>query len=201
MKADEIERLVLRLWTTTQVPLTVANLQAYTGAPRKALQAQLDVMLGEQTLEIDSDDDGNVHYTVPGAARMKGGLTTIGEVQRFDELRGARDPVVGGMQTALQRYAAPVEGSGKSVAVSGLLSFFLGPFGLLYAAPITEALVPIAVTMAAATLLPAFIVGPLLSLAAPVFGAAGVVYAVKHNKRGRRTSLLPENDGRKLLGP
>ena len=185
MKSAEIERRVLHLWTTTNVPLTSANIQAYTGATRAEVTKTLDAMVAEQVVELDSDADGNLLYVVSGSARIPRGASTVGEVMKLDQLRNE----VPRGSTALARTGG--DSNEKSLVVSGLLSFFLGPFGLLYAAPVVEAVVSIAVLIAVSMVLPQSIVSAILGVSLPLFGAAGVVYAARHNKNGRRTTLLP----------
>jgi hypothetical protein len=81
------------------------------------------------------------------------------------------------------------------------LSFFLGPFGLLYAAPVVEAVAAIAAVVVVATVLPASLVGALMSLCAPVFGGLGALYAWQFQKTGRKTHLLfGRGDDVKRLG-
>jgi len=195
MKQSDIERRVLQLWTSTNVPMTLANVQAYTGATRVEVQKALDAMASAQVVELDSDDAGNLLYIVSGSARMPRGATTIGEVMKLEQLRGEVGMAKVGGGGSLARTGG-VEG--KSVVASGLLSFFLGPFGFLYAAPVVEAVVPIAVLMGLSALLPQALLSPIMAVALPICGIAGVVYAVRHNKNGRRTSLLPEKS-QKLL--
>lgn len=194
MKQSDIERRVLQLWTSTNVPMTLANVQAYTGATRVEVQKALDAMASAQVVELDSDDAGNLLYVVGGSARMPRGATTIGEVMKLEQLRGE----VGMTRSSGASLTTTGGGEGKSVVASGLLSFFLGPFGLLYAAPVVEAVVPIAVFMGLSALLPQALLSPIMALALPICGIAGVVYAVRHNKTGRRTSLLPENSQKRL---
>jgi hypothetical protein len=63
------EAHVLRLWVETRVPLTRANLQYATGATRKQIERWTDAMVAAGALELDSDADGEILYTVRGAAR------------------------------------------------------------------------------------------------------------------------------------
>jgi hypothetical protein len=58
--------------------------------------------------------------------------------------------------------------------------------------------------MIAAMIVPGFVLKPLLGIFAPLSAIAGALYAIGHNARGERTSLLDAGRaaaGRKLLGP
>ncbi|HEY4223318.1 MAG TPA: hypothetical protein VGO62_18295 [Myxococcota bacterium] len=196
MRQAEIERRILQLWTTTQVPLTLANVQAYTGASRGDVGKALDAMSVAQTVEFDSDDDGNLIYKVLGSARIPRGATTIGEVMKLEGLRADVSSSASGGSHALVRSRG---GDEKSMVASGLLSFFFGPFGLLYAAPVLDAVVPIGVLMALVSVVPHAILSPLLGILWPIFGVAGVVYAYRHNKHGKRMSMLESTTRKQKL--
>ena len=71
MKRAEFEHSVLTLWMTTRVPLTRANLQFYSGADRRQMEKWLDDMVRDGALEFDSDDAGEVLYTVPAPSGPK----------------------------------------------------------------------------------------------------------------------------------
>ena len=90
MKRAEFEHSILTLWMTTQVPLTRANVQFATGVERRQLERWLDEMVKSGALEFDSDDAGEVIYTVPGGERPKNGATDPGGLaasRKLDELR------------------------------------------------------------------------------------------------------------------
>ena len=73
---------------------------------------------------------------------------------------------------------------------AGALSFFLGPFGWLYAAPLKEAAPAIVVFLILCKLLPAMLLYPLLGLLMPLSALAGVSYAWLYNRQGGRASLV-----------
>ncbi|HRI51981.1 MAG TPA: hypothetical protein PLW65_17525, partial [Pseudomonadota bacterium] len=62
---------------TTRVPLTRANILFYTGVGTKQAEKWLDEMLGSGLIEFDSDDSGEIFYTVCGAKRPPGGATQL----------------------------------------------------------------------------------------------------------------------------
>ena len=73
-----------------------------------------------------------------------------------------------------------------------MLSFFFGPIGWLYAAPLKEAGVAVLAYVILCALLPHFLLVPLMGLMHPLSAAIGIAYAYRHNQKGERTPLLPE---------
>ena len=73
MNREDFETRVLELWMTTRIPLTRAHLQYGTGVARRRLNGWLDEMVADSVLECDVDDDGEMVWTVPGAARALDG--------------------------------------------------------------------------------------------------------------------------------
>jgi len=214
VKRAELEQRVLSLWVTTRVPLTPVHLQLYTGLPRAKLLRMLDELVSEQILEVDSDDVGELLWTVPGAERAPDGLVRIEDVQRLEQLRSqvnrpVRSQAGSSSRGAIQRRtpssALVASGEKKSVIASGALSFFLGPLGWLYAAPLGEAVPALAIYLVAAAIVPAVLLKPLLAVLAPLSAIAGALYAWRHNVNGERSSLLELGRsaaaGRRLLGP
>ena len=190
MCQGEFEQKVLELWVGTRVPLTRVNLQVLTGVPRKKLEQWLDAMVGEGTLEVDSDDQGEMIWSVVGAERSKTGTTSVADLKKLDGLKRSLSPV----QSALARHAAggALLGGGseeKSVIASGALSFVLGPVGWLYAAPLKDAIPAIFIVTLMASILPSILLYPLIAVLWPLAGLAGVFYAWQYNAKGHRVSL------------
>ena len=71
MTPQEFETRVLRLWTATSVPLTRANVQALTKAPRENIQRWMDAMVSDGIAELDSDDAGEMFWVIRGSARSR----------------------------------------------------------------------------------------------------------------------------------
>ena len=96
VKKHEFERRVLDLWMTTRIPMTKAALQYHSGASRRRMTHWLDELVVDGVLDLDSDDAGELVYSVPGADRPRRGPTTFAEAQKLAQLsaevgsRGAR---------------------------------------------------------------------------------------------------------------
>lgn len=89
----------------------------------------------------------------------------------------------------------------KSILASGLLSFFFGPLGWIYAAPLRSALVGGGAWLLCAAVLPSFILVYLASVVGPISAIAGVLYAVGFNRAGHRIPLFGSDDPKHLGAP
>jgi hypothetical protein len=91
----------------------------------------------------------------------------------------------------------------KSWIKSGLASMLLGPLGWLYAGSLREAVPASVAYLAFAALLAKlpFIMWPVMMVALPLSGIAGVVYALQYNKTGARQRLWGGDKKKKELPP
>lgn len=193
MNRQGFEKRVLEIWVRSRVSLTRAHVQHLTQTSRKKVDRWLEEMTVAGVLDSDSDDNGEMFWTVRGAERPRSGPETVAELERLERLTAE----VGGVSTGLATVSrltglAPRGRDDKSVVASGALSFFLGPLGWLYAAPLREAVPAVIINVAAAALVPHFILLPLLGVVAPLSGVAGVYYAWRHNQTGERTGLFSD---------
>jgi uncharacterized membrane protein YdbT with pleckstrin-like domain len=128
-----------------------------------------------------------------------------------DDARDARDDgddLGGALELARKAHGVRQElarkpGQGeKSWMISGAASMLLGPLGWLYAGSLREAVPASAAWLAfgyvASKLIPMFLLMPVLMVALPLSGIAGVVYAVQHNRRGKRQRLFDKEPAKKL---
>jgi hypothetical protein len=206
MNFEDFEQRVLRLWVSTRIPLTRANVQVITGVSRKKLDPWLRQMVVDGVLDADVDGAGEIIYTVRGAERAPGGPQTVAEYEK----KGALEKEVKGAARAagalvLAREAGRTAGGGgplattsdhgKSLVVSSALSFFFGPVGWLYAAPMKTAVPAAVITVIALSILPRFLLMPFMFPLMAASGVAGALYAWKYNKNGKRTPILPDKDG------
>jgi len=206
---DDFEHRLLSLWLTTRMPLTRANLQFVTGVPRVKLEKWLDQLVADGVLDVDADDDGEMVWGVRGAARAS---TCPQKPEDVKKLADLKHEVAGSSAAASSALALMKVGAGaahslvatgegkKSLVASGLLSFFFGPLGWLYAAPLKEAVPAIVVYSLFWLVFAHFtLFAPIFTLLHVLFGLGGVGYAWKHNQKGERTSLI--TDPRRALPP
>jgi hypothetical protein len=196
MNQDAFEKRVLEIWVRSRVSLTAAHVQHLTGAPRDKVKRWLDAMTTAGALDVDVDDEGEMTWRVRGAERPAHGPATLADFEKLERLSAE----VGGTSRALAGVARAASlapragGDHKSVVASGVLSLFLGPLGWLYAAPLREAVPGALLFGVATTFLPHFLLAPVLGIAAPLSGLAGVYYAWRHNQTGERTGLFSDKE-------
>lgn len=105
-----------------------------------------------------------------------------------------------GIQQELTR--APKQGD-KSWVKSAVASTMLGPIGWLYAGSMREAVPASAAWLGFAVLatkfLPMFLLFPVLLVALPLSGVAGLLYAYQYNRTGSRQRLFGDSSKKKQL--
>jgi hypothetical protein len=107
------------------------------------------------------------------------------------------DAIGGALQLARRAHGVKQElekKGDKSWVKSGLASMLLGPLGWLYAGSLREA-VPASVAWLvfgalATKIIPMFLLMPVLLVALPLSGIAGVMYAMQFNRTGKRQRLF-----------
>jgi hypothetical protein len=204
MNQESFEAKLLELWITTRIPFTRANLQFATRAPRRKLEGWLRELTLDGVLDTDVDEAGELVYTVRGAERSRTGPVTVDELERLTRLeREARAAASPGTALVLNREtfaagakALTTRGPGeKSLLASGILSFFFGPLGWLYAGHWKEALPAAGILILLKWILPSMLLVPLLGVVGPVSAGVGVLYAWKYNRSGgERQKLLPAGE-------
>jgi hypothetical protein len=78
----------------------------------------------------------------------------------------------------------------KSIVASGLLSFFFGPLGWLYAGSFREAVPGALAYLLVCSIVPRFLLVYLLGTFNGLSALAGVLYAWSYNRSGRREALI-----------
>ncbi|MCS6914158.1 MAG: hypothetical protein RMK29_13060 [Myxococcales bacterium] len=216
MKPKDFEHAVLELAMTTRVPLTRANIAYYTGVGSQKADRWLDSLVRDGVLDFDSDDEGEIVYSVRGASRPQNApaelrrcsacgrptaagtrCTRCGQLLD-DRLRALRQEVDAATTalTLLHRPAEmlqPTRKGSKSLVVAGLLGLFFGPLGWFYAAPLREAGPAATAFLLVSWLLPIYLFLPFVPLL-PISAVVGMLYAWKYNRTGRRSGLLTEED-------
>lgn len=102
-----------------------------------------------------------------------------------------------------QELARKPKAGEKSWVKSGVASMLLGPLGWMYAGSWREAVPASAAWLAfaaiASKLVPMFLLMPVLMVALPLSGIAGVVYALQYNRSGGRQRLFDRDKPKKQL--
>jgi hypothetical protein len=124
----------------------------------------------------------------------------VAEAEKLDGLRAEVGSATSALALAtraagLQRRTGTAPHDEKSLIASGALSFFFGPLGWLYAAPLREAIPAIFIFLIVGKFLPLFLMSPLFLISA----LAGVAYAWRYNQTGERTPLV--GDVKRALPP
>lgn len=90
----------------------------------------------------------------------------------------------------------------KSWVKSGIASMALGPVGWLYAGSWREAVPASAAWLLlaaiASKIIPTVLLLPVLMVALPLSGIAGVIYALQYNRSGKRQRLFGDSDKKQL---
>jgi hypothetical protein len=209
VKRPEFEAKVLELWLKSQVTLTPAHVQFYSGATRKEVNKWLDELTVEGVLDVEVNNDGEMIWSVPGATRNPNGAKSLAEFEKFSKMKaeakeklrkkGSNDgledlgeQLIVSQSTAmakkLKKEIVTKDGD-KSVLMSGALSL-LGPFGWLYAGSFKESIPAALAWLLFLKIMPGFLLFPLLAVMLPASALAGVVYAWQHNKTGERPTLF-----------
>ncbi len=102
---------------------------------------------------------------------------------------------------AKHELSRPREAGEKSWLISGGASFLFGPLGWLYAGAWREAVpasvIYVLLTAIVTSIIPMFLLMPVLMVVLPLSGIAGVVYAIGHNRNQRRVRLFGDDDAEK----
>jgi hypothetical protein len=191
VKLEAFEARLLSMWVGTRVPLTRANIQVVTGATRKEVDRYTDQLVASQVLELDVTDDGDMVWRVLGADRPRTGPTSAAEVARLEQVRSELGTASRALELVRPRGKLVPGEARKSLIASGALSFFFGPLGWLYAAPLKEAIPAALVYALAWAIIPKALLLPVMGLLTPLIALVGIGYAWRHNQTGERTSLLP----------
>ncbi len=157
-----------------------AQAEAKVRAQRAKQQAEKDELRERQAAIVKAKS--------PGRSR---------ERDRSGDLETALD-LAKKASDAKHELTKPREAGEKSWLISGALSFFFGPLGWLYAGAWRETVPASAIYLIVASIVakivPMFLLMPVLMVALPLSGVAGVVYAIGHNRGGQRIRLFGDED-------
>jgi hypothetical protein len=162
-------------------------------AEKQALRArQAELHTGRKKAEpTDDDADHDMSDMMRSALRGEAG----GALELAKKAQGVKGEL-----------SKPRKAGDKSWKTSGLLSLAFGPIGWLYAGSFREAIPAAAAWLALAAIvtkvLPflTFLLLPVLLVVMPISGITGIVYAIQHNRHGKRTRLFGGKDDKKIAG-
>lgn len=77
MELHEFEQAVLKLAFETESRITTAAVAYYLGIPSREANKMLNALLEEGTLELDSDENGNLFYRVPQQSPSDKAITSL----------------------------------------------------------------------------------------------------------------------------
>jgi hypothetical protein len=173
-----------------------AEVKADAEAQRARKDAALAKLRAQRAVEQAEKDElrkGQQAIVVAKSPRRAANVDDFGSAL---ELAGKAN------QVKAELTKKPAKGE-KSWIKSGIASMALGPIGWLYAGSLREA-VPgaagwVLLMTIAAKILPMVLLMPVLMVALPLSGIAGVVYALQYNRKGSRQRLF--GDDKKQLPP
>jgi len=180
----------------------LAALEAEVKADADAQRARKDAALAkvrEQRAQQHADRDALRERQAALVTRRK--APTRDDDGDGDEIGGALALARRAQGVKQELTRAPKAGE-KSWLKSGIASMLLGPLGWLYAGSLREAVPASAawlVALAIASYLPMILLLPVLMVALPLSGIAGVVYALQYNRTGHRQRLFDKDKDEKQL--
>lgn len=163
---------------------------------KKAVRAQAEAKVRAQRAKQQAERD-DLRDRQAAIVKAKSGNRDRGGRDRAGDLETALD-LARKASDAKHELSKPREVGDKSWLISGALSFFFGPLGWLYAGAWRES-IPAALGYLLAlglitSIVPMFLLMPVMMVALPLSGVAGVVYALGHNREGKRIRLFGDED-------
>lgn len=162
----------------------VREQRAQQQAERDALRARQAALVTRKKPAADEDDGDDA----------RGGDDLGGALELAKKAHGVK-----------QELARRPQAGEKSWVTSGVASLLLGPLGWLYAGSLREAVPASAAWLAfgalASKIIPMFLLMPVLMVAMPLSGIAGVVYALQYNRKGGRQRLFDKDKDKKKQLP
>ena len=164
---------------------------------KRAAKAQAEAKVRTQRAKQEAERDELRDRQAAIVKAKSGNRGRERERDRAGDLETALD-LAKKASDAKHELTKPREAGEKSWLISGALSFFLGPLGWLYAGAwresIPAALVYLLVLGLVTSIVPMFLLMPVMMVALPLSGVAGVVYAIGHNRRGSRIRLFGDDE-------
>jgi hypothetical protein len=185
----------------------LAELEAEVKAKGDADRARKDAALAKVREQRAKQQAANDQLRTRQAALVTKKKAPVAEALEVDEADDHDDGIAGALELAKKAHGVRQElakqpKGGKSWVKSGLASALLGPLGWLYAGSFREAIPASAGWLAfgvlASKFLPMFLLMPVMLVALPLSGIAGIVYALQYNKKGGRQRLFKKKAQKQL---
>ncbi len=217
MDREAFEAEVLALAGSGRV--TVADVSARSGLTERTCETLLARMVRDGRLDRDGDEAAPA-YRAPARERARGSerpaprrseppadeaRSGLGEIERDvhgEVIAAAGKLVVAQAGERIQAAIGMAHNDRRSLGIAALAGLLLGPLGLFYAAPWATAIVATAVYLGLRWLpfWPTEGAWRFWLVVHALFGFASFLYAVRFNRTGERSPLLPPRP-KKSSGP
>jgi len=198
MERDRFESEIIEL-ASQGVPITVANVASRMKLPPRKAEAMLDEMIRSGHLDSEIDErEAVLVYKVRGLTTGKRKRVLVDTDDDDDDrsnpiARAAGEVLVRQAKSTAKKVVLDRKEGEKSVLVGLGLGFFLGPIGLLYAAPWMVGIVSVLVYAIAWKIpLVSSLLAALLAILHIGFAIVSALYVLRYNKSGKRAPLLPK---------
>ncbi len=169
---------------------------------RDAAQAKVREQRAQQQAEKDALSARQAELVSRKPKQIAARARSDDDASGGDELGSALELARRAHGVKQELTKAPKQGD-KSWVKSGVASMVLGPIGWLYAGSLREAVPASAAWLAFAAIaskfIPMFLLFPVLLVALPLSGIAGLLYAVQYNRKGTRQRLFGDKTPKKQL--
>jgi hypothetical protein len=168
-----------------------AEVKADADAQRVRKEAAMAKVREDRAKQLAEREDLRERQVALVARKKPEPRRSYDDVDHADGLSGALE-----LASKANRVKAELQKGGeKSWIKSGIASMALGPLGWLYAGSWREAVPASAMWLIAAAIISklgflTFLLLPVLMVALPLSGLAGVMYALGYNKHGKRQRLF-----------
>jgi hypothetical protein len=178
----------------------LAALEAEVKADADAQRARKEAALAkvrEQRAKQQAEKDALRSRQAELVTKKKQPLLESGDDDDDDDGIGGTLALAKRAHGVKQELSKQPKAGEKSWVKSGVASLLLGPLGWLYAGSFREAIPASAAWLAfgaiASKIIPMFLLMPVLFVAMPLSGIAGVVYALQYNRKGARQRLFDKS--------
>ena len=186
---------------TERLAALEAEVKADADAQRARKETALAKVREERAKQVAEKSQLRERQAVLVARKQPAQREAPREVDHSDGIGGALELAGKANQLKGELSKKPTKGE-KSWIKSGIASMALGPVGWLYAGSWREAVPASAAWLLlaaiASKIIPSVLLLPVLMVALPLSGIAGVIYALQYNRTGKRQRLFGDSDKKQL---